>query len=94
MLNILQNAFSRFTKFGLNVFILLVVDLLHEFELGIWKALFAHLIRILQADNADLEHVLNERFVRQPRFCYLPLKCAQIQNDAHLRKVNHPRILR
>jgi hypothetical protein len=28
---------------------MLVVDLLHEFELGIWKALFTHLIRILHA---------------------------------------------
>jgi hypothetical protein len=26
-----------------------VVDLLHEFELGVWKALFTHLIRILYA---------------------------------------------
>ena len=25
---------------------MLVVDLLHEFELGVWKALFTHLIRI------------------------------------------------
>ena len=28
---------------------MLVVDLMHEFELGIWKALFIHLIRILNA---------------------------------------------
>jgi hypothetical protein len=28
---------------------MLVVDLLHEFELGVWKALFNHLIRILYA---------------------------------------------
>jgi hypothetical protein len=28
---------------------MLVVDLLHEFELGVWKALFTHLIRILYA---------------------------------------------
>ena len=28
---------------------MLVVDLLHEFELGIWKALFSHLIRVLYA---------------------------------------------
>ena len=26
---------------------MLVVDMLHEFELGIWKALFIHLIQIL-----------------------------------------------
>jgi len=28
---------------------MLVVDLLHEFELGIWKALLTHLIRMLYA---------------------------------------------
>ena len=28
---------------------MLVVDLLHEFELGVWKALFTHLIQILHA---------------------------------------------
>ena len=28
---------------------MLVVDLMHEFELGIWKALFTHLIRLLHA---------------------------------------------
>jgi hypothetical protein len=28
---------------------MLVVDLLHEFELGVWKALFTHLIWILYA---------------------------------------------
>jgi hypothetical protein len=26
-----------------------VVDLMHEFELGVWKAVFTHLIRILYA---------------------------------------------
>lgn len=28
---------------------MLVVDLLHEFELGVWKALFTHLVRVLYA---------------------------------------------
>jgi hypothetical protein len=28
---------------------MLVVDLMHEFELGVWKAIFTHLIRILYA---------------------------------------------
>jgi hypothetical protein len=27
----------------------LVVDLLHEFEIGVWKKLFIHLIRLLEA---------------------------------------------
>jgi hypothetical protein len=28
---------------------MLVVDFMHEFELGVWKTLFTHLIRILHA---------------------------------------------
>lgn len=44
-----QNAFI--TRLG-NTFDpsrMLVVDLLHEFELGVWKSLFTHLIRMLYA---------------------------------------------
>lgn len=40
---------------------MVVVDLLHEFELGIWKAVFAHLIRILESVNTKLVDILNER---------------------------------
>ena len=28
---------------------MLIVDFMHEFELGVWKALFTHLVRILYA---------------------------------------------
>ena len=44
---------------------MLVVDLLHEFELGIWKALFTHLIRILYAaaSNGSLVAELDLRCV-------------------------------
>jgi hypothetical protein len=42
---------------------MLVVDLLHEFELGVWKDLFTHLIRILYVENphGDLAEDLNKR---------------------------------
>lgn len=42
---------------------MLVVDLLHEIELGVWKALFAHLIRILYAEkpHGELVEELNNR---------------------------------
>ena len=44
---------------------MLVVDLLHEFELGVWKALFTHLIRILHAaaPHGGLVVDLDRRFV-------------------------------
>jgi hypothetical protein len=45
---------------------MLVVDLLHEFELGVWKALFTHLIRILHAaaSHGGLVAELDRRYVK------------------------------
>ena len=42
---------------------LFVPDLLHEFELGVWKALFGHLLLILYAHDTTLLTVLNRRWV-------------------------------
>ncbi len=36
-------------------------DLLHEFELGVWKRTFIHLLRILVANGGDGIQILNER---------------------------------
>jgi hypothetical protein len=60
-----QNAFSRkLSPLGFNFFLMLVVDLLHEFELGVWKALFIHLLRILHAANKTSISELNRRYVK------------------------------
>jgi hypothetical protein len=40
---------------------MLVVDFMHEFELGVWKAVFTHLIRILVAHGGDAVQSLNDR---------------------------------
>jgi hypothetical protein len=40
-----------------------VPDLLHEFELGVWKAVFTHLLRILYACGGDKIQTLNSRYV-------------------------------
>ena len=51
----LQSAFiSALFQFGLNFFPLFVVDLMHEFELGVWKAVLTHLVRILHSQDADI----------------------------------------
>jgi hypothetical protein len=39
-----------------------VVDLLHEFELGVWKAIFSHLMRILHAIGGSAVQDLNKRY--------------------------------
>jgi hypothetical protein len=57
-----QNAFSeRLGDFGFDMFKTLVVDLMHEIELGIWRALLIHLLCILQAVNPGLIHELDRR---------------------------------
>lgn len=57
-----QNTFSnRLLDHEINFFLMLVVDLLHEFELGVWKAVFTHLIRILEAHNPAKVNELDSR---------------------------------
>jgi len=56
------NAFSeKLSPLGFNVFLMLAIDLLHEFKLGIWKAIFTHLIRILMAHSTGSIQTLNHR---------------------------------
>ncbi|EGO25512.1 hypothetical protein SERLADRAFT_368908 [Serpula lacrymans var. lacrymans S7.9] len=43
------NSFADRLNNTSNVFTMLVVDIMHEFELGVWKAVFTHLIHILHA---------------------------------------------
>lgn len=45
------------------MFKLLVVDLLHEIELGVWKGLLTHLIRILESLKGDQLREFNKRYV-------------------------------
>ena len=57
-----QNAFSRkLAMLGLCKFRMLAVDLMHEVELNVWKALFIHLMRILDCLNEGLKHELDRR---------------------------------
>ena len=58
----LQSAFStRMSSQGFNVYSIFVVDLLHKFELGVWKAVFTHLLRVLHAEGQDKIQILNTR---------------------------------
>ena len=45
---------------------MLVVDLLHEFELGVWKGLFSQLIRLLYAAGRGIDDpvvILDQRYI-------------------------------
>ena len=57
-----KNAFSEHLgHYGFNMFNMVVVDLLHEVELSIWKAIFIHLLRILDCQDESLKHELDRR---------------------------------
>lgn len=43
------------------MFTIFPVDLMHEVELGVWKALFMHLLRILESVHENLLHELDRR---------------------------------
>jgi hypothetical protein len=58
-----QNAFSAaLSQFGFDFHGMLTVDLLHEVELGVWKALLMHLIRMLHACGVDKVRIFDERY--------------------------------
>ena len=59
-----QNAFSdKLMPLGFNMFDMLVVDLLHEVELGVWRSVFIHLLRLLDCHDEGLKHELDRRQV-------------------------------
>ncbi|KAF8890440.1 hypothetical protein BD779DRAFT_1438607 [Infundibulicybe gibba] len=65
------NAFAeKLGPLGLDPYAMLVVDLLHEFELGVWKAIFTHIIRVLYAavPGGGAVTTFNARFRQIPTF--------------------------
>ena len=54
-------AFFSESNFRFDVFLMLVVDLMHEFELGVWKALLTHLIRMLYAVGTHAVNTFNTK---------------------------------
>ncbi|KAJ3512195.1 hypothetical protein NMY22_g15405 [Coprinellus aureogranulatus] len=64
-----KNAFSeQLSVFGFDMHRILAVDVLHEVEIGIWKSLFIHLLRLLEAIDTASIGTLNSRFRQMPTF--------------------------
>jgi hypothetical protein len=62
-LKVAQNAFcEKLTSLGLDVFAMFVVDLLHEFELGVGRAILIHLFRILETSDDTLLAEIDKRY--------------------------------
>ncbi|CEL58458.1 hypothetical protein RSOLAG1IB_12126 [Rhizoctonia solani AG-1 IB] len=63
------NAFSRrLGEFKFNIFETFVVDLLHEVELGVWKSVLKHLVRVLHLNGNATVVEFNKRFRNVPTF--------------------------
>lgn len=45
-----------------------VPDLLHEFELGVWKAVYIHILRLLHAQGGITINIFNERYALTSNF--------------------------
>ena len=54
---------AKLSDFGVNVYSLYVPDLMHEFELDVWKNTLTHLVRILHSMGGGKVQLFNERFV-------------------------------
>ena len=69
-----QNAFSVvLSAFGFDFHKMLTVDLLHEVELGVWKAMLIHLIRMLHACGQEAVNEFDKRYGlldTMPHFTY------------------------
>lgn len=60
------SAFSAILfPLGVNFYSLLAVDLMHEFELGVWKSLMVHLVRMCICFGPDVVRQLDQRFGSQ-----------------------------
>ncbi|KAK7689177.1 hypothetical protein QCA50_007868 [Cerrena zonata] len=65
----IRSAFSiQLAKFGVNHYVLFAPDFLHEWELGVWKAVFIHILRLLVALGNDAIQEFDKRFRATPTF--------------------------
>ncbi|KAJ3526401.1 hypothetical protein NMY22_g10179 [Coprinellus aureogranulatus] len=64
-----NNAFSeKLSNHGFDLYKMLVVDVMHEVELGVWKAIFIQLLRLMEASNKGSLNTLDERYRGVPTF--------------------------
>jgi hypothetical protein len=57
---------QKLSPLGFNLSPMLVTDLMQEFELGVWKNLFIHLLRMLNATDKALLHELDRQCAPYP----------------------------
>ncbi|QRV80198.1 hypothetical protein RhiJN_08213 [Ceratobasidium sp. AG-Ba] len=62
------NAFTQRLGNEFNIYSALVVDQLHEVELGVWKSVFKHLVRLVHLNGNTSVVELDKRFRAVPTF--------------------------
>ncbi|EGO03207.1 hypothetical protein SERLA73DRAFT_46200, partial [Serpula lacrymans var. lacrymans S7.3] len=81
------NVFAeRLTPFGFDSFQISVVDLMHEFELGVWKSTFTHLICLLFSISHSAVADLDARYRQILPFGQGNI-CAFVTNISEMRKL-------
>ncbi|KAJ3554174.1 hypothetical protein NM688_g3242 [Phlebia brevispora] len=64
-----RNAFSiRLASTGFNAYAMFAPDMLHTFELGVWRTIFVHILRVLNGIDKKLLAEFDRRFRRVPTF--------------------------
>ncbi|EJF55943.1 hypothetical protein DICSQDRAFT_72416 [Dichomitus squalens LYAD-421 SS1] len=82
-----RNAFSiRLAEHGFNLYSMYTPDLMHEFELGVWKSTLIHLVRLLHAFGGDRVQMFNQRYRHIPTFGHDTIR-RFVNNMAGLKKM-------
>ena len=73
---------------------MLAPDLMHEFELGVWRGVFQHLIRLLASQGGGKLQTFYERYVYiSSRNCWSFAEKLQYAEDADIRARHHSSFL-
>ncbi|EGO05005.1 hypothetical protein SERLA73DRAFT_26872, partial [Serpula lacrymans var. lacrymans S7.3] len=69
-----------------NMYIMFTVDLMHKIELGVWKTLCSHLLRMLGTCNTRLLYELDYRYREVPTFGSSTIRCF-LNNCSEMREM-------
>lgn len=70
-----------------------VPDIMHEFELGTWKATFTHIMRVMFSSNSDVLTIINGRYVISvPVSSETDLCAVQVSACANVWEQHYPQV--
>jgi hypothetical protein len=72
---------------------MLAVDLMHEFEQGVWKALFIHLLRMLESKGGSRINELDWRYFFHHVILALINYSRKISTNPHIWQRDNPEVL-